>query len=493
MPENIRALIVILFLASIVFVFAHRYLSDIADARDMKRRRNAWFVLTLTAFLAGNFWLYSLLAIAMLLYLNRSEKNPPALFFILLFILPVATIKIPGGGMINYFFDLSHARIIALFVLLPAFIALSRQRDNLVFGRTLPDKLLMAYLLLSVALFLREPSVTNALRNTFYLFMDVFLPYFVLSRSLKNINVMRDALFSLTLVIMVLALLAIFEFSKHWLLYSYVTNALGLEGGKTEYLAREGVLRAIVTTGQPIALGYLMVIGIGIYLYLQRSIRHKMVRILGHALLAGGLLSPLSRGPWVGAVFLLFVFIATGHSPARRLMGMAVAAVLSIAILATLPGGERILNLLPFIGTTEKENVDYRERLINNSMIVIQRNPWFGSIDYLETPEMEAMRQGQGIIDIVNSYIQITLWAGIAGLSLFAGFFAMVLRGIYKAMRSIGDRESEEYLLGRALLSTLLAILLMIFTVSSITIIPIVYWSVAGVGVAYVQIIRKMG
>jgi O-antigen ligase len=101
------------------------------------------------------------------------------------------------------------------------------------------------------------------------------------------------------------------------------------------------------------------------------------------------------------------------------------------------------------------------------------------------------MRQGQGIIDIVNSYIQIALETGFVGLGLFVSFFALILLGIYRAMRSIRDKNSEERLLGRALLATLLAILVIIFTVSNIAIIPIVYWSVAGLGVAYAEMARK--
>lgn len=46
-----------------------------------------------------------------------------------------------------------------------------------------------------------------------------------------------------------------------------------------------------------------------------------------------------------------------------------------------------MLNLLPFIGTIENENITYRERLIDNSMIVIQRNPLFGSFDFRNTPK----------------------------------------------------------------------------------------------------------
>lgn len=426
----------------------------------------------------------------MLIYATRRETNPPALYFFILFALPAATIPIPGMGLINYFFALSHARTLALFILLPAFFALIRQNGTLAFGRTEPDKVLAAYILLTTLLYLRETSVTDTLRQAFYLFIDVFLPYFVVGRSLKNLQAFRDALLSFVLAIMVVALFAVFETAKHWLLYQPLLGALGLEG-ILDYLARDGHLRAIVTAGQPIALGYLMVVGMGLYLFLQRSIRQNLIRRLGMALLVAGLIAPLSRGPWVGAAALLVIFIATGRSAITRLMGLALAAMLALSLIAVLPGGEKIINLLPFIGSTEKQNITYREDLLNNSIIVIERNPWFGSVDYLKTPEMEAMRQGQGIIDVVNTYIGVALETGYVGLGLFVAFFALTLLGLYRAMRSIRDKNSEERLLGRALLATLLSILLMIFTVSSITIIPIVYWSVAGLGVAYAQMVRK--
>ena len=185
------------------------------------------------------------------------------------------------------------------------------------------------------------------------------------------------------------------------------------------------------------------------------------------------------------------LFVLTGRGALRRLAGVALAGVLALPLLSVLPGGEKVINLLPFIGTTEKGNIDYREKLIDNSMIVIERNLWFGSRDFLDTPEMEAMRQGQGIIDIVNSYIAVALKTGVVGLALFGGFFLVTLTGIFRAMRSLADRDGETYVLGRMLLATLLATLLIIFTVSSIAFIPLVYWSLAGMGVAYVQMVRR--
>ena len=127
----------------------------------------------------------------------------------------MATISIPGFGLINYLLILTHARILALFILLPAFFILFRQSETLSFGRTGADKVLVTYLLLTVLLGLRATSVTDTLRQTFYMFIDVFLPYFVISRSLKDLQAFKDALLSLVVAIMVLAPLAVFEATRN--------------------------------------------------------------------------------------------------------------------------------------------------------------------------------------------------------------------------------------------------------------------------------------
>ncbi|MHB8622288.1 MAG: O-antigen ligase family protein [Sulfuricaulis sp.] len=491
MPEFLKTLIVVLVLATTVFAFAHRPACAIMGTRNFTRRRNLWFTLTLAAFLTQNFWIYTVIAIPLLIFANLRETNPSALFLFVLFALPMATISIPGLGLINFFFDLSHARLLELFILLPAFFSLIRQRSTLTFGRTGADKILAIFLLLTTLLYLRETTVTDTLRQAFYLFIDAFLPYFVISRSLKNMQAFRDTLLSLVVAVMVVALVAVFETARHWLLYRPLLTSLGLGGGFFTYVGRGGMLRATATAGHPIALGYLMVVGIGLYLFLLPTTRPRLVRRLGMALLATGLIASLSRGPWVGAAVLLVVFTATGRFAIRRLVGLAIAATFALALIAMLPGGEKVTNMLPFIGTADQGSISYRENLLNHSITVIKRSPWFGSVNYLDTPEMESMRQGEGIIDIVNTYIAIALQIGFVGLGLFASFFILILLGIFRTIRSIQDRHSEEHLLGRALLATLLAILLIIFTVSPITIVPIMYWSVAGLGVAYTQMMRQ--
>ncbi|MHC8332719.1 O-antigen ligase family protein [Pseudomonas sp. LB3P25] len=492
MPEHFRALIVILVLAGIVFAIARRPAADLIPDRNFTRRRNLWFVLTLLAFVSHSFWVYAGIAAIVLGVARKSERNPVALFFFLLFLIPPSPAQIPGFGLINYFFALNHIRLMALCVLLPAFFALRKRADTVPFGRTWPDKLLAANILLTSLLYLRETTVTDTLRQTLYLFIEVFLPYYVASRALKNLSDFKDALFGFVLAAMVLSLIGLFEFSRSWLLYRALTDALGMQWEMSGYLSRGGSLRASATTGQAIALGFVISVAIGFYLYLQENVRSRLQRGLGALLLAGGLVVPLSRGPWIGAAAIITVFIATGRNAVKRIMLLAVAGALALPLLAIVPGGQKVLDLLPFIGTVEVENITYRQRLIDNAVIVIGRNPWLGSFDFRSTPEMQSMIQGQGIIDIVNTYIGIALSVGLIGLTLFVVFFVSVLLGIRKGMRSFPNKDDEARRLGRALLATLAGILITIVTVSSITVIPVVYWSVAGLGVAYAQMARRL-
>jgi hypothetical protein len=57
MPEHIKALIIILFLSTMVVVFAKTPAYEIILMKDYRRRRNFWFTITLVAFLAHNIWI----------------------------------------------------------------------------------------------------------------------------------------------------------------------------------------------------------------------------------------------------------------------------------------------------------------------------------------------------------------------------------------------------------------------------------------------------
>lgn len=488
MPEHLRALVVILVLSGLSFWLMRPAVAQLVGTATFKQWRNLWLGLTLVAFLSHSFWVYAVVVALVLLLKRPPMGHVVGVWLLLMFLVPAAGIDIPGFGIINFLFTLDHLRLLSLVLLLPAALVLLQQRASLRLGSTWPDKLLLAFLILAAILQLRETSVTDALRGCLYLFTDVFLPYYVTSRSLRSMSDFKHALTGFMVSAALLAALAMFEMLRHWKLYNSVTGVLGLDWSMGNYLGREGLLRASVTTGQPIPLGLVMMAAMGVFFYLRIQ-GTRWQHTLGWLVLTGGLVASLSRGPWVGALFTVMVFMALGPKPVKQLLGLGLLGALALPVLALFPAGQKILNLLPFIGQADEFNITYRERLLENSWIVIERNFWFGSVDYLQTPEMQSLIQGQGIIDIVNTYVGVALDYGMVGLALFCLFFALAMLGVFKALRK--QAEPEPRLLGRALLATLAGVLLTIFTVSSITVIPWLYWTLAGMCVAYANVFKQ--
>src|SRR6267378_3259637 len=130
MPEHLRALLVILVLSSAVFALAKTPACAMAcAAADFERRRNLWFGITLAAFLAHNFWIFIVVAAALLLFAQSREPNKLATYFFVLFAVPLIPADITGLGLIQHFFSIDYIRLLALAVLLPAFLFLRRQPD----------------------------------------------------------------------------------------------------------------------------------------------------------------------------------------------------------------------------------------------------------------------------------------------------------------------------------------------------------------------------
>jgi hypothetical protein len=489
MPEHLRALVVILALGGAVFWLAKpAACGALMPEQDFARRRNLWFAVTLAAFLAHNFWIYVAAVAAMMLLALPHERNRLALFYFLLFAVPAIRAPIPGFGLTNYLFDIDYPRLLTLTLLLPAFLALYGREDAEPFGRPLADKILAGYLALTFFLVMLQNSFTDTLRaGLFYAFTDVFLPYYVASRSLRSVPEFREALGAFVLGALVLAAVACVEFAKHWLLYVPLAGALGVYWDTPLYLARGDSLRALGSAGHAIPLGYVMTVALGFVLCLKGRMGRLHWR-LALALLVAGSIASLSRGPWVGAAAALLVFIASGPLPTRRFAQLGVCGALLAPLLLSSTPGQTIIDHLPIVGSVDEGNIYYRQRLLEISLQVFMLNPLFGAYDFLQSPLMQQLRTGQGIIDVVNTYVGVALSTGLAGLALFAGFFVAVLAGLVRAMLGVPGRHDERYLLGQGLLATLAGILVTIFTVSSITVIPVIYWTVAGLCAGYARL-----
>lgn len=492
MPTHLKALVVLLVFATAVFALSKPAATEFAiDETDYLRRRNLWFIVTLLAFFSHNFWLFVILAAMVLLIMRREENNPLAMHAVVVFAVPLISSKVPGFGLFNQLLDFDYTRLLALTLLLPAYVLARREVKAHGEGWTFADICVLGYVLVQLGLRLSVDTLTNTLRYTLYALIDVGLPYYVASRSLRSARAYRDVFMSFVLASLILGLVALFEAVKYWLLYGDVVHALGLRWGYGNYLGRSALLRAQGPTGQPIVLGCIFVVALGYYLGVQRYVvKNRRIWWLGLLLLLGGLIATVSRGPWVGAFAVLLVFKLAGPRAVSGLFKTLVALGLIAGIVIASPLRDAVIDHLPFIGTVEATNVVYRQRMLESSIQIILQNPWFGSSDYVyQLVDMDLVIGG--MVDIVNTYIGIGLANGLVGLGFFAGVFILGGGSIILAMRRLPDPDCEERTIGQALLAALVGIAVSIATVSSITFIPLLYWLVTGLCVGYSSMVSR--
>lgn len=483
MPEHIGTLIIILTIATTIFIFAKSQIEPLLPPDEFVRWRNAWIIITLIAFLSSNFWIYILVTGLFVRSALKPIENRFAFFFAILFVVPVISARL---GPLFY---IDYVSLLSLIILLPMFFSKKWRENAPKFGRTFADYLVIILIILMTLLEMRGTTFTDAVRNGIGYFLTIFLPYFIASRAIKDFKQLKVVIIGFTLAGMIAGSIAVFEYIFQWLLYNPLADALQAPFSLGSYLARGDSLRALSSMGHPLILGLVMVITFGFYLFIAPSIQNKWMRWLCQLTILAGLIAPVSRGPWVAAAALFFIFIALGPQMVKKMTIAIILTVLVGASLPVIPGGQKVINLLPFVGNVGAFNVSYREVLFDRALLIVQREPLFGVSEAGSEPEMEDMVQGEGIVDIVNSYLNIVLGYGIPGLMLYVGLFLLALFKVNKSRRKIKDKTSEEYLCGRVLIATMVAVMLAIFSTSSIGVIPTVIYSLVGIMLSYARVI----
>jgi hypothetical protein len=492
---NFKELVVVLGISTIAFLFLKPIALRFTAEADFDRRRNLWLILTCVGFLTPNIWLYILVAAPLMLRAGSRDSNPVALYLVLLQVMPPLSVPIPFPG-INFLFDISNYRLLSLCILIPVVWRL-RADTAAQDARALQgmDFLLLAFGVLQTVLFIRpdsptayllHDSPTNLLRRLFLFLVDIYALYYVVSRSCTSKTKIVDAMAAFCVVSCVMALAALFESLRHWLLYQAL--ALRLDpfdsGMRLAYLLRNGVLRAQVSAGHPLALGYVLAVAFGFWVYLRPQIESRWKRTSVTVVLWAGLFAAYSRGPWIGAIAIYFVIVALNPKAFGGLARATAVMVVLAGVIALTPLGYRIAAVLPFLGgSVDTGDLDYRQRLASTSWDLIMNHPYFGDQDYIS--KMVQLRQGQGIIDIVNTYAGTALEYGLVGLSLFLGFILVGVVKAYRAMMQIRLRDSDLARLGSCMLACIVGSLLMMYNSSFVFGYEKMFYVLAGLTAAY--------
>ena len=464
---SLKELIVVLVIALTIFKFAKPVAFLFTEQEDFARRRNTWCAVTVAAFLCPIFWLFCLVAIPVLISAGRKDSNPGALYLLLMYVVPDFSWRVPMVGL-SYFFDLDFQLLLSLCVMTPAALRLLRSKEKRAQFKFL-DYCLLTYLGLTSAHFIlpeisrgvvMTPTLTDCLRRAFEFFFTIYVPYFVLSRSGSNRRQIQDILAAFCLACAVMAALGTFESAKHWLLYGEMRSNWGPE--YNPYLMRGESIRAMASTVHPLVLGYLLAVAFGLWLFLKSNVQSKLTRNAGIFLFWCGLLAAYSRGPWLGAIAIYLVYVALSGRSISKLLKATVALAFAALAVAISPFGDKITKVIPFFGgTVDAGNITYRQRLLDRAWQIVQESPLLG--DQYAFLKMEDLRQGQGIIDLMNGFVNILLDNGFLGLSLFLLF---VMIGIVRAWilnRETIRADAELSRMGASLVACILGTLVMMW------------------------------
>jgi hypothetical protein len=490
MPINLKDLIVVLVLSAVTFKFAKSTALLFSSEQDFSRRRNLWYVLTVAAFLAPNFWLYALIAVPFLVVGGRKDSNPCALYLFLLHVIPpVATpIPLPGGGKL---IDVSNQILLSLCIITPAIGRLRRSKKDRDIRRLQgTDWCLLAYGALTAILYIHllapdgtfYPSThSDALRRMLTFLIVVFAPYFLISRTTRNRPLMLDSLAAFVLPCVLMAVIGVFEGLRGWLLYEDIPQRWNLAATFTVYLLRGSSLRAMASTGHPLALGYELAIAFGLWLCLETHVKSRLIRWSVSATLVSGLIASYSRGPWACAFAIYVIYVFLRPRAASGLIKSFLGSMLALAMISLTSLGEKIAAVLPFLGgTIDSSNIDYRGRLWARGWDIVSDNPLLG--DQYALARMQDLRQGQGIVDFVNGYLAELLATGFVGLTLFLSVVLAGLRKLLIARKTITLTDERFGMAGTSLASCILGTLFL-WALGGPD--PSVLWALVALAVAY--------
>lgn len=458
MATNLAALIFALMGIALAAVLFPKML----DRKWGFRLAQTYAALAALAFLVpNNLASLALAGVVMAFFAPKAITERVAFFVATLPALPIyhnATVPFPG---LNYLIDINFGMISILVVLTPTLFMKTKAPPSKSFGMI--TAMVFGFVLLISLLDFRILPFTSVLRSSFTNVITMGVTYLAISRAIRtkeDFNAMLRAIFASVIFV---ASIGVISFFREWNFYTQLYDGVGFIKF-ADYRFGLRVQSTLMTT----LVGYMMAFGVIL-------IHHYMAQKKLRGLQAYGLLAIFlfvlvvsgSRGAYICALAMFGSYGAYRIAPGlvRMLMFPTVATLCAI-IIGWFGSGR-----LDQLATVDQYGTfDYRIRLFRAGLKQIRENFLFGSGNFIEDPNFAHLVQGQGIIDIVNTYLQIALEFGVIALFLFVLPFIIVIRALSRNCAytaRLKDVDSQHVSKTSAVMTAaLIAFMLMIMSVS---------------------------
>ena len=381
------------------------------DAAWVKRAPLQIFVSMFVIGMWGhNVWVVYIASLLALPILARSRADAAALYCIMVVSLPLLNQKIFLGSL--YLIPLNKY----VFSALGLAIACMIKRDKAVVPKRsrfdLPIILIMVLELTQA----RDPSVTATIRQCIPVIVTILVPYVFLSRALNTPQDVRRFLLTLALAGFVMAVVATAEARLHWLIYKQIQGNLNIDTQINAYMKmRAGMVRAPASFVESTSLGTFLAIAVMAVMTVRDRFASRAKWLVALFFLLLGLMAANSRGAFVsvaiGAVAWDFYCRRYGALSAK-----VVAAGLLYLFALTAAQFSAFFAAMVGQGSGTEATTEYRYLLLRRGLEEIRKHPLLGQTLDSALANLQDLRQGEGIIDLVNGYINYGLTLGYPGM-----------------------------------------------------------------------------
>jgi hypothetical protein len=248
---------------------------------------------------------------------------------------------------------------------------------------------------------------------------------------------------------------------------------------------RDGTFR-LPGTQDPITLGVVLALSTTLCIWSYQSAGRTRLAMHGIlvAALVYGVVGSGSRGGLLTLIIACTVLLLYGKT-LGKVQKFAIVSAIAAGVIGFL-----FFNLSDYLlGLDEYGTFQYRLDVIAVGYQAFLYAPFFGSPAY--HPIMEQVRNHDGIIDILNAYVEVPLHYGLPGLVLFATPAIVATRYLLKGralMEAQGDELSE--LTYRVFAAALISFIIAIGTVGLVGFLLQYYWMLVGFAAASTSILR---
>lgn len=380
----------------------------------------AFGLVTFTGLVTANPFVYFSSCFVAVFIGVRSRLDAACRFMLMSALTPYVFRHVSAFGA--YLLDLGPMHMYQLAL---AAFCLVRPRKGAALDRrpTSEDAAITIFTLIFMFAVVRNYTILGLPRQILGPFLQFALPYMLFTRIVRDRKDVRVILGVLIGVATILGVFAIYEARFGWSLFDNIWRNFG-EGSfmSRNMRIRSGFLRTPTTFLESTSYAVFAMTCLIVALYARRLFRTTGRWMACCGVIALSLVACQSRGSLLGFAAGMFVALIFSRSFGKAIALAAAAGSLVFGLLTLAQTSARASS---FVGADAAYvGQDYRQQLLWTGIEQGIKHFWIGEDLATVESQMSSLIQGEHIIDLVNSYLNIFLVGGIIGL---LGFLVPIL------------------------------------------------------------------